>query len=441
MGAPALDRRLTLSGTIAIVVGQVIAVGIFLTPGAIIRALASPFWTLAVWGVTGGMAICGALCYGALAARYPEAGGGYVYLREAYGRRVAFLYGWKCFLVMDPGITAALATGLASYVGYLVPLGPLDRRLIGVCAIALIATVHVAGVRPGARLLGTLTVAKLGLLAVLIVGAVVSATGDWRHFVPFVARRAGAPAIGPALAGALIGAFFAFGGWWEVTKMTGEVRDPARTMPRALVIGLVTVTAAYVAATMAFIRVVPIEAVASGETFPAQVGAAIFGSSGGTLVAIIVVVFVLGSLAATVMLAPRVYFAMARDGLFPAAAAVLHPRFGTPARAIAIQSALAMLLVALGTFDSIVAYFIFVTVLFIAATVASVFVLRRADRPLHVPGYPWAPLGFLIVVAPVLALLAVNAPLQALLGTLVVAAGALVPLSAGRAPADAATTP
>jgi APA family basic amino acid/polyamine antiporter len=395
-----------------------------------IRALASPLLTLVVWGVIGGMAICGALCYGALAARYPEAGGGSVYLREAYGRRIAFLYGWKCFLVMDPGITAALATGLASYASLIVPLGIPARRAVAIGAIASVAAVHAAGVRPGARLLATLTVAKLGLLALLIGGAFLGGAGDLQHFLPFAARRGGAPGIFPALAGAIVGAFFAFGGWWEVTKVAGEVRDPARTLPRALVIGLAIVTLTYVAATMAFIYAVPIEAVRSGETFPAQVGAAVFGSSGATFVALIVIVCIAGSLAAIVMLAPRVYFAMARDGLFPSWAAVLDARRGTPVRAIALETALAALLVAIGTFDSIIAYFIFVTVLFIAATVAGAFVLRRREG-LKVPGYPWAPAGFLAAVVPILALLAINAPLQALLGTGVVALGALVPLPPG----------
>ena len=145
MSTRALARELTLPAATALVIGQVIAVGIFLTPGTMIRTVASPLWILVVWALMGAMAVCGALCYGALAARYPQAGGGYVYLREAYGPRVAFLYGWKCFLVMDPGITAALAAGFASYAGYLLPLGPISTRLLGVAAIVSLALVHIAG--------------------------------------------------------------------------------------------------------------------------------------------------------------------------------------------------------------------------------------------------------------------------------------------------------
>ena len=430
-----LARELTVRSAAAIVVGQVIAVGIFLTPGTIIRTLASPFWVLVMWALIGGMALCGALCYGALAARYPEAGGGYVYLREAFGPQLAFLYGWKCFLIMDPGITAALAWGIASYVNVIVPLGAVALRLVAVSAIAALAAVHIVGIRPGARLLGTLAMLKLVLIGGLVCAAFASTAGDWQHFRPFVARHAGAPPFGPALAGAFVAAFFSFGGWWEVTKIAGEVRDPTRSMPRALRRGLAIVTLVYVTATLAFMYVIPIEQVGAGEAFVAQVGTVLLGPSGGAAVAGIVVACVLGSLGAMLMLAPRVYFAMARDGLFPAAAAAIHPRFGTPARAIGIQALLASALVLLGTFDSIVAYFIFITVAFIGLTVAATFVLRRRDPGFHVPGHPWPAVIFLCMVGGLLGLLVLNNPLQAMLGVCIVALGVPVFLARGRAPA------
>jgi APA family basic amino acid/polyamine antiporter len=417
-----LGRELSLRSAVALLVGQVIAVGIFLTPGTIIRTMASPLAVLLVWGAMGAMAICGALCYGALAARHPRAGGGYVYLRDAYGPGVAFLYGWKCLLIMDPGITAALATGFASYAAYFLPLGPLASRLVAVAAIGALAAVHVAGVRLGMRLITAVTLLKIGLIVALTAGALVSTNGSWSHFVPFVARRPDAPALAGAAAGAFVSAFFSFGGWWEVTRIAGEVRDPAKTLPRALVLGLLSVMLVYAAATMSFIYVIPMAQVADGQGFVAQVGDAIVGRGGGAAVALIVIVCVLGSLATMQMLAPRLYFAMAEDGLFPAAAAAVHPRFGTPARAIILQAVLASVLVALGTFDTIVAYFVFITVLFISAVVASVFVVRRRDPGFHVPGYPWTPLTFLLMVAALLVLLLLNNPLQALLGLALVAA-------------------
>jgi APA family basic amino acid/polyamine antiporter len=416
------SRLLRLPSAVALVVGQVIAVGIFLTPGTIIRTIASPLGVLLVWAVMGGMAICGALCYGALAARFPQAGGGYVYLREAYGPRVAFLYGWKCLLVMDPGITAALATGFASYVAYIVPLSNAATRVVAIAAIVTFAAVHIAGVRLGVRLLTTIAVLKILLVTILTLGAITSPVASWSHFVPFVGRHPGAPPLFGAVAGAFVAAFFSFGGWWEVTKIAGEVRDPSRTLPRALWLGLAIVTLTYTAATLSFLAVVPIGQIAEGQAFIAQVGEAIVGRGGGTAVAAIVIVCVLGSLGAMQMIAPRLYVAMAQDGVFPAAAAALQPRLGTPARAIATQAALAAVLVAVGTFDTIVAFFVFITVVFIAATVASVFVLRRRESRFHVPFYPWAPIIFLVLVTALLTLLAANNPLQAVLGVLIVAA-------------------
>jgi APA family basic amino acid/polyamine antiporter len=416
------SRPLRLPSAVALVVGQVIAVGIFLTPGTIIRTVASPLGVLLVWAVMGAMAICGALCYGALAARFPQAGGGYVYLREAYGPRVAFLYGWKCLLVMDPGITAALATGFASYVAYLVPLGDVATRTVAIAAIVGFAAVHIAGVRVGVRLLTTIAVLKILLVTVLTLGAITSPAASWSHFVPFVARHPGAPPLVGALAGAFVAAFFSFGGWWEVTKIAGEVRDPTRTLPRALWLGLVIVTLTYTAATLSFLAVVPIAEIAEGQAFIAQVGDAIVGRGGGAVVAAIVIVCVLGSLGAMQMIAPRLYVAMAQDGVFPAAVAATHPRLGTPARAIATQAALASLLVAIGTFDTIVAFFVFITVVFIAATVAAVFVLRQREPALHVPLHPWPAIVFLVLVAALLMLLAASNPLQALLGVATVLA-------------------
>ena len=417
-----LRRDLGIPAATALVVGHVIGVGIFLTPGTIIRTIASPFGVMLVWTAIGVMGVSGALCYGALAARHPRAGGGYVYLREAYGPRLAFLYGWKCLLIMDPGITAALATGFASYASYFAALSSSGARFLAILTIAILSVVHIIGVTIGIRVIAAVTLLKIALILAITLAALSSSTGSWSHFMPLVERRSGAPALLGAMAGALVSAFFSFGGWWEVTRVAGEVRDPERSVPRALTIGVLSVMLIYIIATVGFIYVIPIDAVREGQAFVAQVGQAIVGPAGGTVVALVVMVCVLGSLAALQMMAPRLYVAMAEDGLFPAAAAAVHQRFGTPARAIAIQAVLAATLVAIGTFDTIVAYFVFITVVFIAAVVASVFVLRRRDPSFHVPGYPWTPAVFLVMVAVLLTLLVLNNPLQALLGVVVVAA-------------------
>jgi len=412
-----LERKLGLGSAVALVVGEVIAVGIFLTPAGMAKALGSPFWLLVVWLLMGAMALCGALCYGELAARSPEAGGGYIYLREAYGERLAFLYGWKCFLVMDPGITAALAVGLGRYAGYLVKLSPWSEKAIAIGGITVLALVNIRGVELGARVMRILTMLKLGALATIAMWAVLFGLGNWANFMPFVSRRPGSEPFAAAFATALVGAFFAFGGWWDASKLTGEVRDPERTLPRALALGVVAVTFVYITTSTVFIYLVPMERVTSGETFAAQAGEALFGRSGGIVFSLVVIVSILGSLASLMLAAPRVYYAMARDGIFFTSIARLHPKFGTPWLAITLQAVMAALLALSGSFGQIVAYFVFVTVIFIALTVAAVFRLHRRMLPATV---------FLALVSLLLVLVGSNNPKQALLGMAVVALGAPV---------------
>jgi APA family basic amino acid/polyamine antiporter len=408
------------------VVGEVIAVGIFLTPAGMATSLGSPLWLLVVWLAMGAMAVCGALCYGELAARYPEAGGGYVYLREAYGRPVAFLFGWMALLVMDPGLTAALAVGMASYAGYIFNLSPMAIKAVAIGSILILAMINIRGVRLGGGLLRWLTVLKLGLLIFLLLWGFGFQLGSWSNFMPFVSQRAHSAPLLPALASGTVAAFFSFGGWWDLTKVAGEIRDPARTLPRALIYGVIIVTLVYILTSTVFLYLVPLEAVTSSQTFAAQAGEVLFGRAGAQVFSAVVVVTVFGSLAAIIMSAPRVYFAMARDGLFISAAAAIHTRFGTPARAIALQALLASLLVVLGSFNQIVSYFIFVAVIFVALTVAALFVLRR--KTAHqlqylTPGYPVTPVMFLLLNALLLFLLASNNPKQAFLGAGVVALG------------------
>jgi len=423
-----LRRQLGLVAVTALVVGEVIAIGIFLTPAGMARSLGSPFWLLIVWLIMGVMALSGALCYGELAARAPQAGGGYVYLRHAYGPGVAFLYGWKCLLVMDPGITAALAVGLAGYVGYALGVAGVSLKIIAIGAILTLAAVNVIGLRFGSRVMQWLTALKLGSLGLIAVLALALRAGSWSNFVPLVAQRAGSDPLPGALAPALVGAFFAFGGWWEIPKLAGEASDPARTLPRALAIGVAIITAIYILTSAVFVYLVPLERVTSGETFAAQAGEALFGPAGGRVFALIVIIAVLGSLLALLMALPRVYYAMANDGVFFKSVAAVQPRFGTPARAIAIQAGLASLLVATGTFGQIIAYFVFVTVLFVGLTVAGLFKIRRQlpAATYRTWGYPVTPVLFLVLVAVLLVLLAGHNPLQAALGVAIVALGAPV---------------
>jgi len=421
-----LRRQIGLRTAAALVVGEVIAVGIFLTPAGMAKQLGSPMWLLIVWLAMGAMALCGALCYGELAARYPEAGGGYVYLREGYGPAVAFMYGWMAFLVMDPGLTAALAVGLATYAGYIVNLTPWGTKLVAIATIIAIALINIRGVRLGAWFVRALMFLKLGLLAFVILWGIAFQLGDWSNFTPFVARHPNSPPLLGALAGGLVGAFFSFAGWWDLGKLAGEVKDPARALPKALTLGVIVVTIVYILTSLVFVYLVPLDQVTTGETFAAQAGEVLFGRAGGLVFSSIVVVAVLGSLAAVVMSAPRVYFAMARDGLFIPAVAAIHPRFETPAVAIALQASLASVLVLAGTFNDIISYFVFVVIVFVALTVVALFRLRRragAKAGYLTPGYPVTPIVFLALIVLLLVLLGGNNPKQAFLGVAVVLLG------------------
>lgn len=416
-----LQRQFGLWTAIALLVGQVIAVGIFLTPAGMAKSVGSPFWLLSVWLIMGAMALCGALCYGELASRFPEAGGSYVYLREAYGKAPAFLYGWMVLLVLDPGLTAAFAVGMTSYAGYLVPLSPAGKQIFAVTAVFILAGINILGVRISAKLLQVLTFLKVGTLFFIVIFGFSGGRGDWANFTPFFAAPEN---LFEALAGGMVGAFFAFAGWWEISRMAGEIREPQKNLPKALAIGVGLLTLIYILTSAVFMYLVPSEKVTSDETFAAQAGETLFGAVGGKIFAAIVVVSVLGTLVAYLMAAPRVYYAMARDGLFFDSFARLHPRFKTPHRATMIQAGLAAILILSGNFEQIISYFFFVVVFFIAFTVGGLFVVRRRDfEGYKTPFFPFTPIVFLALTAIVLLLIGFRNPFQALLGVFVVLLG------------------
>ena len=422
-----LRRELGLASTTAAVIGGIIAVGIFLTPAGMAKALGSPFWLLLVWLVVGAMTLSGGLCYGELAGRFPSAGGGYIYLRECFGPRLAFLFGWMCLLVMDPAVTASLATGLAGYFNYIVPLHPLLSKLVGVGVIWGLCLLNILSIRGMAGFIRWSTWLKLGLLGFLTIWAFTFRLGSWSNFVPIVAQHPGSLPLAPALGVGVVGAFFSFGGWWDVGKIAGEVRDPGRTLPRALLLGMLAVTAVYIIVSAVFLYLVPLDKVTSDQTFVAQAGAVLFGPTGGVVFAGIVIICLVGSLAALIMSAPRVYYAMANDELFFPAVARTHPRFGTPANAIVIQGSIASLLVLVGSFEQIISYALFIVVLFLGITVSGLFILRSRQQAgasvALTPGYPITPLAFLILVALMLFLVGAHSPRGAMMGVLVVSAG------------------
>ncbi len=420
------SRGLGLWSATALVISNTIAVGIFLTPAELIGALASPALTFGLWLTCGAMVLAGAFTFGELASRYPQAGGLYVYLREAWGARAAFLYGWQSLLIMDPGLTAALAVGASQYIVVIWPAAAGFQTWVAVGTIWTVALLNMAGLTFGARVFALLTALKLCTLGGIVVVALVAGAGSWSHFVPFSGVRAGAPPIGEAIALGLVGAFFSFGGFWEMSRIAAEVRDPRRTLPRALVLGVLCVTAIYVMTTVAFMYLVAPAATTSASEFARRAGESLLGPIGPSVLATIVVLSVAASAMAMVMVAPRLYEAMSRDGLFPAAVATRHPQTGAPVRATAVLASLATVFVLLGTFEQIAAFFMCTTLGFVALAAAAVFpVRRRAPEPgaFRAPGHPVTPALFVVLVLAVVTLVAINRPVQAMTGLVLVLLG------------------
>ncbi len=418
--------RLGLWSATALVISHTVAVGIFLTPAELIGALRSPALTFGLWIVCGAIVLAGAFTFGELASRYPQTGGLYIYLREAWGPRVAFLYGWQSLLVMDPGVAAALAAGTAQYLVALWPAAAGTERWLAVGVIWSVALAAMAGLTFGKRMFGALTVVKLCMLAGVVIIALAVGHGDWSHFVPFVGGRTDAPPIGEAIALGLLGAFFSFGGFWETSRIAGEVDDPRRTLPRALALGVVCVTAIYVLTTLAFIYLVPPAEATSASEFARLAGQALMGSAGPSVLASAVLLSVVPSVMAVMIVTPRLYEAMSFDGLFPAIVAKRHAATGAPIRATAVLATLATVFVLAGTFDQIVAFFVCTALVFVALAAVALFVVRRrggAPGIVQAPGYPATPAIFVLLVLAVVVMIAVNRPWQALAGVAIVLVG------------------
>jgi APA family basic amino acid/polyamine antiporter len=408
------------------VVSEVVGVGIFLSPAAMVRTLGSLTGALTIWAALAILSAAGALCYAELATRFPRAGGGYAFLQEAWGTRTAFIYGWMALLVMDPGLAAALGIGLAQYLLATVALPTSLTTPVAIAVIVGFGLLTIAGFEVSSRLMRWTMTAKLTCVVVLVLAGVWHAAHD---IAPAHAARHPTPTLG-GIASAVIAAFFAFGGWWDVGRMSEEVDDPRRTMPRALVAGVLLVALIYACVSIALVLVVPGGQATSDEIFVLDVGVALFGHTAGRMLALMVVIAVAGSLAAMMLGAPRLYVAMARDGLFPARLARVDTARGTSPGGTLIQVVLACVLVMLGTFNEILGYFVPGAVFFLGLSAAAILVVpRRSDDPqvFHAPWHPFPITLFLLFITAILVLFAAGQPRQTLLGALVVAAG--VPVS------------
>lgn len=410
----------------ALVVGYTIGVGIFLTPAELIGTVRSPAWTLALWIGCGVLAVAGGLTFGELAARLPKAGGPYVFLREGWGARLAFLYGWQSLLVMDPGVTAALATGVAPYLVVVWPAASGHERGLALGTIWILTLITLLGVRLSARTMTVMTMGKLAALVVVIAVAFSSGTGSWSHFAPPEVAPAGGVPMGVALAIGVISVFFSFGGFWDTSRIADQVERPDRTLPIALTLGVGCVTLVYVATTAAFIYLVPPSQAISATAFAQLAGEAMFGADGARIFAAIVIVSVVSSALGLLIMAPRLYVAMSADGVFPAAFAVVNLRSGTSTRSTLLLAVLASAFSLLGSFRQILTFFMVPTLAFIALAAMALVPLRRRAPGVagfRDPGYPWTMMGFVTLLTVVILALVINQPLQAIIGLAVVLLG------------------
>jgi APA family basic amino acid/polyamine antiporter len=422
-----LARVLALADLVLIVVGTTIGSGIFLVPGAVLRRSGGDLGVaLVVWVVGSVLALLGALTFGELGAMLPDAGGSYVYVREAFGALPAFLLGWTLFLAINTGSSATLAVAFANYLGELVPLAPAARKLAGAAMIALVAVVNIRGVRHAASVQNWSTALKVGAILALAAAGFVRGDGfrraDARWFTtPLTLASLSAAGV------ALLGVLWAYEGWQNVTNSAGEAAHPQRTFPRAIGLGTAALVAIYLTANGGYVAALGAAGVAASDRVAADAMRTLFGAAPAKLVTLVILVSIFSAANGLALTGPRMYFAMARDRVFFRALGEVHPRFGTPALAVAASAAWAVVLAVTGGFEQLFTYVVFASWIFAALAAASVFALRRrrpaAPRPFRVPGYPLTPALFIAAAVAIVVNTALARPVQALNGLGIVATG------------------
>jgi APA family basic amino acid/polyamine antiporter len=400
-----LPRTLGLFTAVAVLIGSTIGSGIFRTPALIAARVPAPLPMLGVWVLGGLLVLCGALTYAELAGMNPRSGGVYVYVREGFGRLPAFLMGWTELLVIRASALGAIATVFAEYLIRSLGMNPALQQnnravhYLAALAIAATATFNYCGVRWSAIVLNLTTAAKYGALVLLVLVSFVAGHGDFGHFagiVPPAGQRLDVGLFGLALVSVL----WAYDGWADVSFVSGEVRDPRRNLPRALVLGTGAVVLIYLLVNAAYLYLLPIGAVARSPLVAADAAQLLVGRIGVGMVALVVMVSTFGTLAGSMLTGPRIFFAMADDGLFFQAVARVHPKFKTPSVAIVLTAGLGIAFVLARTFEQLADTFVLALWPFYALGAAAVFVLRRrnpdAVRPVKTWGYPVPPILFLM---------------------------------------------
>jgi APA family basic amino acid/polyamine antiporter len=417
-----LRRGIGVTTAAAVVVANMIGSGIFTTSGFVARDVGSPVWLMGLWLAGGAIALAGTLCYAELGAALPQAGGEYVYLREAYGPLAAFLSGWTSLLV---GFSGAIAAALIATVDYLRPYlpqlaDPIAARAAAVAMLWAITIVHISGLRAGGIVQRVLTGATIAAIAGLVIAAFAMGHGS------AVIAQTAAPAHGSA-AVSLIFILFAYSGWNAAAYLGGEIDHPQRNLPRALILGTAVVTLLYLAMNAFYLYALGVPAMSGVVNVAEKAASAALGPRVGAVTSAMIALCIVGSASAMILAGPRVCYAMARDDILPRGLSAVHPSFGTPGRAMLLQAAWATALVIFfGTFERLVIYTGFAVTLFSALAVAAVIVLRMRrpamERPFTVPLYPWIPAAYIAASIWILAYTVAGRPLETALGAFTIAA-------------------
>lgn len=398
-------RRIGLFSATMLVVGGIIGSGIFLNPAIVAQRVGTLPLTIGAWVLGGVIALLGAFCFAELGARRPRVGGGYAYLREAFGPLPAFLYGWGLLLVIATGATAAVAVTFASYFTALVGLGPAATTPVAIAAIVLLSLVNIVGVKPGAVTGNVFTLLKLAALtAVIVAGLLLVEPGG-----ALPTRRPDAPLMAPvpygaaqlvvALGAALVPVLFAYGGWQQTNFVAEELIEPERNLPRALVMGTTAVVVVYVLANIAYVRALEVSGLAVSAAPAADVLGAALGPAGRTAISAGIAASTFGFLNLVILVTPRVYQAMAAGGVFFPRLATLHPRFRTPVLAIVVQGVWAIVLALSGSYGQLLDYVVFGDWIFFGLTAATLFVYRKRDGAPPRSGVPLWPLTPILFIA------------------------------------------
>jgi len=441
---PSLIRGLGLLDSVLLLVSGIIGSSIFLTAKDIAGPLPHPFWFFLVWVLGGAISLCACVAFAELGSMFPDSGGQYIYLREAYGDLVAFLYGWMLFMVANGGTIAALSVASAAYMGRIVPsisqdhvifslLGVAFTRAhaVGLLLIAILTYVNVVGLRWGALLQNVSTWTKFTAMAAFVGLGFVVGKGHWSHFTT---APAGGLSMGlspgqliSALGVGLIAVFWAYDGWVYITWVAGEVKEPRRNVPLAMVLGVLAVGAIYLAMNMTYVYALPLNEVAKYETIAHAAAATLFSPQAAVWLSAMIAVSCFSAAASCTLSGSRVYLAMAQDGAFFPSMARIHPKWRTPAFSLIGQGIWAALLTVSGRYDQLYTYVIFGMVLSYTLTVIGLFVLRwkRPDvpRPYRCTGYPWLPALYVLLGSIWILNTIIRRPTEALASAIVVLVG------------------